>query len=130
MPSVRRKSLLSSATLALGLVAVVACGHDERGPVATPQAALPREGAGIDRGPSQYVVADPIGPDASGRAIPPGGPGVFGLLVGTTRVIVGVGEARVATDAPDEPLTGVMRVPSRMGGGFLFWTASSLYRAD
>jgi hypothetical protein len=62
-------------------------------------------------------------------ALPLGMPSVHGLVVDKRRVVLGQGEPRIASDATAEPILGAAKVPGRFGGGFLFWTANTLYRA-
>ena len=108
----------------VALLLVTACAHGDRAiePVGTPaqSAFVPP--------PSQYVVADPHG--NAGLTLPLGTPGSFGLVVERRRIIVGRGAPRVAEELPSEPFAGAIPIPSRLGNGFVFWTATTLYRAD
>lgn len=120
----------SAAALAGALVlAAASCAHDERrlpaSPVATGEAAPVAPPA-----PPQYLVADPSKSRRSVVSIPLGARGAQGVVVDRRRVIVGQGDPRLAPDVTPEPMIGASRVPGRFGGGFLFWTARSIYRAD
>jgi hypothetical protein len=112
------------------LAAVAACAH---GAVGTPMATRPRErrpaAALSPSGPPQYLVADPS-VRSSVPALALGGGGALGLVVDKTRIVIGRGEPRVGAELPDQPIGGVRPIPSRLGGGFLFWTDSVVYRAD
>ena len=108
----------------------VACGH--RGRAACRRArrwTLVRPGGGAAAGPPQYVVADPSA-RSNVVALPLGSGGALGLVVDKTRIVVGRGEPHVGSDVPEAPLAGVRPIPSRMGGGYLFWTENDVYRAD
>lgn len=117
-------------TLVLFAVAAVvsACAHDEQKRVETPQAPEQRT-ASKDNGPPQYLIADPS-PRGGNVTLALGSAGSFGLVVDKSRVVIGRGEPRVATDSTDEPIVGARKLPTRFGGGYLFWTDRSLYRAE
>ncbi|MDB4943802.1 MAG: hypothetical protein JWP97_3336, partial [Labilithrix sp.] len=53
----------------------------------------------------------------------------LGLVHDRWRVVVGRGEPRIGEGIPDDPLAGALRTPARLGGGYVFWTASTLYRS-
>jgi hypothetical protein len=114
---------------AFAVVSAAACGHGGAGGVPSRPAAVRAPGAGVLVGPPQYVVADPS-PRSNVVALPLGSGGALGLVVDKTRIVVGRGEPHVGADIPEAPLTGVRPIPSRMGGGYLFWTENDVYRAD
>jgi hypothetical protein len=119
----------SLATLApLALVVVAACVHEERRPVAATRP-TPRASSPVPSAPPQYVVADP-GPRTNVVAVALGGAGGVGLVIDRARIVTGRGNPRVSVDAPDAAITGAARIPGRLGGGFLFWTNDTLFRAD
>lgn len=120
-----------TATLVAIVIAAAACAHeDRRAPLGPGGAREPGpEPRASSFGRPQYLVADPSSARA-GVALALGAPGVHGLVVDTRRVVVGRGEPRVAPDATSEPIAGAAAVPRRFGGGFVFWTANTLYRAD
>lgn len=125
-----KRSRVLAAVVVLA-AAVMACGHGATG-AAGPSPGLPdprASGGGPASGPPQYVVADPS-PRSSVVALPLGTAGALGLVVDKTRIVIGRGEPHIGQDLPDQPIAGVRPIPSRMGGGFLFYTASVLYRAD
>ena len=123
--------------LVLMMAAAAACGHG--GVAVTGQARGlpdPRASGGgpSSQGPAQYVVADPSTRSnvvavalGSGGA---GGGGALGLVVDKTRIVIGRGEPHVGVDLPEQPIAGATRIPARLGGGFLFFTESVVYRAD
>lgn len=129
--SIMRSSVIGS--LAVLAAVSAACGHAGTG-VSAPSRSLPdpraraSDGASSS-GPPQYVVADPSA-RSSVVALPIGTAGALGLVVDRTRIVIGRGEPHVGLDLPDEPIAGVRPIPSRMGGGFLFYTSKVLYRAD
>ena len=108
--------------------AAAACGHGGSGGAPShppdPRAAV----GGPAAGPAQYVVADPSA--RSNVVALPLGSAALGLIVDKTRIVVGRGEPHVGSDIPEAPLAGVRPIPSRLGGGFLFWTENDVYRAD
>ena len=124
--AMRGKLIFASAVISVG----AACGHGGAGGTPTHASSDPRAaGSGVALGPPQYVVADPS-PRSNVVALPLGSGGALGLVVDKTRIVVGRGEPRVGSDIPEAPLAGVRPIPSRMGGGYLFWTENDLYRAD
>jgi hypothetical protein len=118
----------SIATVAVWTLAAVACAHEERRPPNGPSGE--RESAPV-HAPTlpQYVLADSF-PKQGAVVVPLGRPGVRGVVVDKRRVVVGQGEPRVAPDATPETIIGATRLAGRFGGGFLFWTAHTLYRAE
>ncbi len=118
------------AAMPLALLAAFAsCAHEERRPVVGPP--MPKEQTvGVPSAPPQYVVADQPSGRRTAARIPIGSRGAEGVIVDRRRIVMGQGEPRVASDTTPEPLHGGTRVPGRFGGGFLFWTERSLYRAD
>ena len=110
----------------LACVACVACGHGA-GP-ALPRAEGSRAPLGAPASPPQYIVADPSHED-NVLAVPLGAAGALGLVVDKTRIVVGRGEPRLGEGVTEEAIAGAARIPQRLGGGFLFWTESSLYRS-
>jgi len=108
----------------------VACGHTGSGGVPSRAPVDARAaGGGAAAGPPQYVVADPS-PRSNVVALRLGSGGALGLVVDKTRIVVGRGEPHVGSDVPEAPLAGVRPIPSRMGGGYVFWTENDVYRAD
>jgi len=112
----------------LPTIAIPACVHEERRPVEDPvsnEVRAPRSSA-----PSrpQYIVADPSSSRGT-KVVQLGREGQVGVVVERRRIVVGYGEPRVAAELTPEPLAGAERIPSRFGGGFLFWTKNTLYRA-
>jgi len=113
----------------LGILVLAACVHEERKAAVGPQVLVePATPPPSSSGMPQYLVADPT--STRPLALPLGAPGVHGLVVDKRRVVMGQGEPRVASDTTTETMNGTSRIPRRLGGGFLFWTANSLYRAD
>ncbi len=115
------------ASVVLAALVVAACVHEERRVVVGP--AVP--GPSTPSSPpviAQYLVADPTG--TKGAIALTLGQGQQGIVVDRRRVVVGRGEPRVADDNAPDPIVGATRIPGRFGGGFLFWTAYTLYRAD
>ncbi|MBX3207328.1 MAG: hypothetical protein KF764_19935 [Labilithrix sp.] len=122
-----------TATFVTIALAVVACVHEERRAPVGPEAASEArpEARSSSLGRQQYLVADPSPARAGVPALALGAPGVHGLVVDRRRIVVArAGEPLVAPDATSEPIAGASPLPSRFGGGFLFWTANALYRAD
>lgn len=111
------------------MVTLGACAHEERR-LHIP--APPQEGSPVASwsGPPQYLVAEPSGGRWSGLVFPLPGANVQGLVIDKRRVVVGQGEPRMANDAAPDSIAGAAKIPARLGGGFVFWTDSSLYRAD
>lgn len=78
---------------------------------------------------SSYILADESGPGSS--TLVPVRAGVFGVIVGKERLLASAdGEFRKAGAPAAEEFAGVRVAPSRLGGGFVFWTEGALYRAD
>lgn len=120
--------LASLAALAAAPSAFMACAHEEKKTAKEP---VPQDvQMPPSTSPPQFVVADPVAKAGANVIVPLGGAGVHGLVVDKRRVVVGPGEPRVAVDVAPEPIVGAARIPSRLGNGFLFWTSSSVYRAD
>jgi hypothetical protein len=109
-------------------ITVAACAHDERRQVAVPPPI--EKAASPAPAPNEYLIADASPTGRRTIALPIGSGLARGLVVGKRRIIVGQGEPRMAADSPAEALNGAAKIPRRFGGGFLFWTATSLYRAD
>ncbi len=120
-----------AAVAATCAFAIAACVHEEqrRVPIG-PQVQIEPPAQPSSSGLPHYLIADPSISRASSIALPLGARGVVGLVVDRRRVVVGQGEPRIASDATSDPIVGAVRIPRRFGGGFLFWTASTLYRAD
>lgn len=78
--------------------------------------------------PSPYIVADVD--DMRAVALALDGPGNVGVAVGNMRVVLEHGQQRFATEGVPDSLRGTVRIPRRFGGGFLFWTETSLYRSQ
>src|SRR5437867_422722 len=121
----RGKFIFASAVVSIA----AACGHGGTGAPSHGPTDPRASGPSRAPGPSQYVAADPS-PRSNVVALPLGAGGALGLVVDKTRIVVGRGEPHVGSDVPEEPLAGVRPIPSRMGGGYLFWTENDLYRAD
>lgn len=115
-------------TCGLAACTIAACAHETRRPPRDPAAGNAASPPPPAASPPQYLVADPGSSHGVAFTLPLG-PARFGLLVEKRRVVVGFGEPRVSVDVTPEPLVAAARIPSRFGGGFLFWTASALYRA-
>lgn len=120
--SMRRTSLVAL------LACVAACAHDERRPANVQAPEARASSVRAPAAPPQYLVADP-GPRQTATIVDLG-PSTLGLTVDRTRVVVGRGEPRVAVEQADAPLTFAFRLPERFGGGFLFTTEATVYRAD
>jgi hypothetical protein len=127
-----------SSSSCLAVLAIVgvgvgagACGHAGSGSGGATRPPIDARGvvSGVPSGPPQYIVADPS-PRSSVVAIPLGSSGALGLVVDKTRIVVGRGEPHLGPDLPEQTIAGVRPIPSRMGGGYLFWTENNLYRAD
>jgi hypothetical protein len=122
-----------AALVALVALAAGACGHAGPGVIganrAVPDPRLAALSAHAPSGPPQYIVADPS-PRSSVVAIALGSSGALGLVVDKTRIVVGRGEPHVGPDLPEQAIAGVRPIPSRLGGGYLFWTENVVYRAD
>ncbi|MDF2692099.1 MAG: hypothetical protein K0S65_482, partial [Labilithrix sp.] len=123
-----RASLMASSVLSA--IAIAACAHEEHRTPVSPQVPNEVPAATSSFALPQYLIADPLPSRSSVVALPLGAPGAHGLVVDKRRVVVGQGEPRVAADVTAEPLIGASKTPRRLGGGFVFWTANTLYRAD
>lgn len=120
------RSYVSSAFVLVGALAA-SCAHEER---RAPHSARPPDERAArlpEIAPPQYLVADPA---SNGVVAVRLANGALGLVVDKARVLTGYGEPRVASEEPDRALRGAARIPTRFGGGFLFWTDAELYRAD
>lgn len=111
---------------ACAAIMTVACVHEEGRPSAI--VSNERRAPVLPPPPSQYVFGDRAG-GQSLLVLPLHG-GAEGVVVENRRVIVARGESRLAADLAPEALHGVMKLPSRFGGGFLFWTDYAVYRAE
>lgn len=116
-----------AASFVLSTLVVVACVHEERHVAVGPAIAESVPALAPSLG-GQYLVADPSGSKGATALVL--GQGQRGIVVDRRRVVVGRGEPRMALDHAPDPLLGAARIPIRFGGGFLFWTASTLYRSD
>jgi hypothetical protein len=125
-----RASLLAGLVPAfvVALAALAACGHGAGvAPTVRPPEAVGRATA-VPSGPPQYLAADPSAQSrVVGVPLPGGG---LGIVVDKARLVVGRGEPRVGVEQPDQRLGGVRPIPARLGGGFLFWTDNTVYRAE
>ena len=132
-----RASCMSSiALVALASTsALFACAHDDLPPAAAPHATF--VGPAADSGDSaallrMYVLGDPQGyrGASSGHAafIALGGPddGV-GVIQEGLRLVNGASGLRAAAETTEPALSGGIRLPSHLGGGFLFQSTSALY---
>ena len=91
----------------------------------------PRTAPSAPVGPAQYIVGDPGGGGARAAIVVPlGVNGQIGVVVDKARIVTGRGEPRVAADVPEQPISGAIKIPPRFGGGFLFYSEATLYRAD
>jgi hypothetical protein len=118
---------VASFVLAIAPLVVVACVHEERRVVVgpgVPELSVPSPPPTA----AQYLAADPTG--SKGAISLSLGQGQQGIVVDRRRVVVGRGEPRIAADNAPDPIMGASRIPGRFGGGFLFWTAYTLYRSD
>lgn len=117
-----------SVIFVFSAIVMGACVHAGRMPWVPTQDVGPRAPEPAI-GRSHYVVVDPWdqGPRAAWIPLEPFG---HGLVVHRRRIVVGNGEPRVSADQTTEPLVGASKLPARFGGGFLFWSAHSIYRAD
>lgn len=123
-PMLRSRSAVSLVLL-VGVVAG-ACAHDPRSAKAPPSKVDGPKGVVV--GPTQYLVADPDGQAPTFAMVL--GEGLLGAAIGRARVVMGRAEPKLAADEPAEPFAGVVRLPKRFGGGFLFWTKDDVFRAD
>ena len=108
---------------------VVACVHEERKP-ASPVLSnenRPNHASAPPAGPPQYLVGDPSSTATHILAL---NGGAQGIVVDKRRVVLARGEPRIAPDRASETINGADRLPSRFGGGFVFWTDYAIYRAD
>lgn len=120
----------AAALSLLAFASIAACGHAPGGAAAPTKGPDPRASSGAaPSGPPQYLVADPSA-RSNVIAIPLGTGGALGIVVEKTRIVIGRGEPHVGVDLPEQPIGGVRPIPSRLGGGFLFWTDNVVYRAD
>lgn len=111
--------------LACAAVSAVACVHEERRP--NPVVSNENRAPVAPPAPPQYVLGDPSGQVTH---VIPLNAGAQGIVVDRRRVIVSRGEPRMAADQAPETINGAMKLPGRFGGGFLFWTETSLYRSE
>ena len=130
MPRIHPLSRSTRHAVIASCLAIAGCGAPERsGPapikapvvsdVATPTPSLP---------PQTYVLADPESlPPAHVVAIDEG---TLGVVIDGARTLLSPAGVSVARELTNPPLTGVLRIPPWLGGGFLFQTASSLYTSD
>lgn len=122
------RAVFPGTVLLAFVAAAAACAHEDVRVRASSSARVEPRASAEPSGPPQYLVADPSSRGAVVLAL--GSAGAYGLVVDKTRVVVGRGEPRVAPDAAEGPLRGATRIPARFGGGFLFWSDRSLYRAE
>lgn len=112
----------------LGAILLFACAHDDRRLAREPEAPAPLEAPPQPRSSYALADSDPFG--GPSVVLPLGSAGVSGLVVERNRFVIGRGQPRRAADLPPTAIVGAARSPTRFGGGFLFWTASALYRAN
>ena len=79
--------------------------------------------------PNEYVIADPAPARSRMVSLPGGSQNAHGLIVDHRRVVIGLGEPRVATDASAEASL-VGKDPDPFRRWISLWTASALYRSD
>ena len=125
----KMRAKVLSCFLVLGVGVLAACGHGGVAPAGPAKGLDNHTPSGVAPGPAQYVVADPSA-RSNVVAIPLGTGGALGLVVDKSRIIIGRGEPHVGVDLPDLPIGGAARIPGRFGGGFLFWTDTSVYRSE
>jgi hypothetical protein len=119
----------SIATWGMCALVLASCAHEERRMPAGPQGSN-EPPPSPSFAPPQYVIADPSGARTKTVMLPLGARGAVGLAVDKRRIVAGQGEPRVALDTAPDALVGASQIPVRFGGGFLFWTARAIYRAD
>lgn len=126
----------TTATRSIGALllvgGVVACGYEGARPrsVATRAKPQPHGDVAAPPRPLQYVVSDPpwrgrtslVRLRADGSAV--------GVAVDKLRVVVRRNVAAVAVETSEEPIEAALKIPERLGGGFLFYTSHIVYRAD
>ncbi|MEO8874423.1 MAG: hypothetical protein ABI461_02455, partial [Polyangiaceae bacterium] len=136
-----RREILASRARSVVLVALasaaalVACAHDELPPPQTPHvssAETAASGADASALLRMYVLADTQGwrGGSNGRAavVALGGSedGV-GVIQDGLRLVSGASGIRAAAETTEPPIIGGVRMPSHLGGGFLFQTQTAIY---
>jgi hypothetical protein len=111
-----------------GLLA--ACTHDAPPPVAASRAPEPPSPAPVlpAEAPPQYVVGDPARPTA--LTLLPLGEGENGVILEGQRFALRGGNVQAARDVADTPIVSGWRVPTRLGGGFVFRAHAALYASE
>jgi len=111
-------------------LAIAACGAPEHPAPAPPKETLVSDAppATPSPPPQTYVLADI-------ESLPPAkvvtiGDGALGVVIDGARTLLSPGGVSVARELTNPPLTGVLRIPAWLGGGYLFQTSSSLYTSE
>jgi hypothetical protein len=122
--TMRKRALLATVVL------LAACVHDVPRPVAVAPALEPAAPPTPPplAAPPQYLVADPVRPSA--LTVLPIDADRSGVLLEGQRYSLLPEGARAAHDVAGSPLQGGWRVPSRLGGGFLFHARGTLYLSE
>jgi hypothetical protein len=122
----------AGAWLAMGSLALVAACAQETTPaphVGTRPAPPPDSDASTTPElPPQYVVGDPA--RASTLTVVPVGDDAMGVVLEGVRFVLRGPTVRTSRDVAEAPLQSAWRVPSRMGGGFLFRAHTALYATE
>ena len=134
-PSRRTSWAGASSLLLVTALALGACAHDEMPAPQTPRV-LSAEGvtetSSTPVALRMYVLADPQAWRSSGvrtlGIVPLGGSSDgIGAIQDGLRIVASPAGLRAAAETSDPPITGGLRVPSHLGGGFLFQTQTALY---
>ena len=121
------KSFPAPAAL-LAVIALACTAEPARPPPETPRAAVEPAPTAAPKTPArgpEYVLADPSA-RPSGTAVPFEN-GAWGMLLDGQRAIVSAAGITLAGETADAPISRVDRIPARLGGGYLFRTAGSLF---
>src|SRR5579883_3441621 len=97
-----------------------ACAHETAAPpvAARPAPTFEPPAAAQPGPPPQYVVGDP--PKPAPLTMVPLAEGGTGFVVEGLRIVSRAGTVHAGNDAPDQSIQAAWRVPSRLGGGYLF----------
>jgi hypothetical protein len=129
MISVMRGARVGWATGALAVLA--ACGP-ETIPAAhvasRPAPPAESDAATTPEAPPQYVVGDPTRPNT--LTVLPAGEDAMGVVLEGVRFVLRGPTVRTSRDIAEVPLQSAWRIPTRMGGGFLFRARAALYASD
>lgn len=124
-PRAARRALALASLLA---VAASCAGEPRRPPAAPSPARAPSAQGAAPKPLSDYVLAEPAAPFVAASL--PLDKDAIGALIDGMRVVSDQGAARVSKSSARDKLTAVDRIPTWLGGGFLFRGGSSLYRSD